>query len=62
MDGSRCFFLSSNTVAGDSGPPLIPKPEAIPVDGAKHIRYVINGEMLHTGGWFLRGVLLIRRL
>lgn len=56
------FFLSSNTVVGDSGPPLMPKPEAMPVDGAKHIRYVINGEMLRRGGWVLRGVLLIRRL
>lgn len=68
MDASRRFFplsLSSNTVVGDSGPPLIQppkKPEAIPVYGAKHIRYVITGEMLRTGGWFWRRVLLIRRL
>lgn len=55
LDGSRRFFFSSNTVAGDSGPPLIPKPEAMPVDGAKHSRYVINGEMLRSGGRFLRG-------
>lgn len=62
MDGSSRFFFSSNTVVGDSGPPLFPKPEAIPVHRAKHIRYVINGKTQRTGDWFLRGVLLIRRL
>lgn len=62
LDGSRRFFSSSNTVVGDSGPPLFPKPKSNTGGrGEAHpIRYK-RGDVTYRR-LVLRGVLLIRRL